>query len=229
MTDVTSLWADLLSEDDRTVISLGGYGKQRGWGDRPALIMVDPQWNYLGLDAPLPESLAKFPSGAGPRAWAGVPHTRRLLDAARAAGIPIIFTQLIQRNLELDTFQAKADRPRDSYLAGHQGVEFVPELAPQPGELVVEKQFASVFWHTPLLSYLVKLGIDTLLFAGGTTSGCLRSAVVDAATNSFRPIVVADCCFDRLEISHRVALLDIWLKYGDVIESTEAIAHLSGR
>lgn len=229
MTDVTSLWSDLLSDDDRTVIALGGYGKRRGWGEKPALILVDPQWNYLGLDAPLPESLRTFPSGAGQRAWKAVPTIRRLLDAARAAAIPVIFTQLVQRNLALDTFQDKADRPRDSYLIGHKGVEFIPELAPQPGELVIEKQFASVFWHTPLLSYLVKLGVDTLIFAGGTTSGCLRSAVVDAATNSFRPVVVADCCFDRLDISHRVALLDIWLKYGDVVTSDEAISHLSSR
>ncbi|MCL4425909.1 MAG: isochorismatase family protein [Firmicutes bacterium] len=228
MADITTIWAGLLTEEDREVIALGGYGKPRGCGRRPALLMIDPQWNYVGENAPAAESLRVFPSSVGRRAWEAVPATCRLLDSARAAGIPVIYTRMVQKDLRFDPFQDKADRKRDSYLEGHRGVEFIPELAPRPGELVIDKRFASVFWGTPVLSYLVRLGVDTLLFAGGTTSGCVRSAVVDAVTNSFRAVVVADCCFDRISVSHRVALLDIWLKYGDVLWCEDAVNYLQG-
>src|SRR5579884_4285829 len=85
----------------------------------------------------------------------------------------------------------------------------VAEIAPAPGDLVLAKPGPSAFFGTALLAHLIQRGIDTLLVAGCTTSGCVRATVVDAASYGFRVSVVEECVFDRFEISHHVALFDL--------------------
>jgi len=93
---------------------------------------------------------------------------------------------------------------------------------------VLRKAKPSAFFGTPLLSYLIELGIDTLLVMGGVTSGCVRATVVDAFSNNYRVGLVIDGTFDRYEASHKVNVFDMHAKYADVISAEEAVAYLTG-
>ena len=93
----------------------------------------------------------------------------------------------------------------------------------------MRKPGPSAFFGTPLLPYLVQHGVDTLVIAGGTTSGCVRATTVDAATLGFRVGVVEEGVFDRFEISHNVALFDLNAKYADVMTLDQIETYLGER
>jgi maleamate amidohydrolase len=76
------------------------------------------------------------------------------------------------------------------------------------------------------VSHLNELDVDTLIVAGTTTSGCVRASVVDAASYNYYVGVVEECCFDRFDVSHRVSLMDMHAKYGEVIDLTRAQEYL---
>jgi len=97
------------------------------------------------------------------------------------------------------------------------------ELAPKDGELVVYKKRASAFFGTPLPAFLNELKVDSLFMAGESTSGCLRSSVVEAWSFGYSVAVVGDCSFDRHPLSHEVNLLDMHLKYATVVDLDEAL------
>ncbi|MBC7334789.1 MAG: isochorismatase family protein [Clostridia bacterium] len=221
------IWEDKLSDTDRLVITRGGYGKSRGLGERPLLLIIDVQYNYVGEDLPIAEQLDRWPSGGGAVAWQAVRHIATLREAARQAGIPIFYSRNVQKQtLAFDLFQTKTVRDQSKYLEGRPETQIVKELEPAPGELVIDKSYASLFYGTPFLSYLVKLRVDTLLITGGSTSGCVRATAVDAATRNFNVAVVEECVYDRIELSHKASLLDLWMKYCDVISLEEALHYL---
>ncbi len=95
------------------------------------------------------------------------------------------------------------------------------------GDLVVDKSYASAFYGTPMVSYLNGLGVDSILMTGGVTSGCVRATIIDAISRNYNVAVIEDCVFDRIEISHKVSLLDMWMKYCDVISLKEALEYLT--
>jgi maleamate amidohydrolase len=99
-------------------------------------------------------------------------------------------------------------------------------LQPADDELVITKQYPSAFFGTSLASTLKGMGVDTLIITGVTTSGCIRATCVDAMSNGFIPIVVADACGDRHEAPHEANLFDMNAKYADVVGETEAIEYL---
>lgn len=223
---MNALWDDILSDTDREVIRRAGYGRPRGLGRRPAFVLIDAQYNYFGADRPILEQLGEWPSGVGEAAWRALPRLARLLAAARAAGVPVIYTRQVQTDLAFDGFAAKTTRDGANYLEGAPGVRIVAELAPRPGEPVVDKRYASAFYGTPLTSLLIRLRVDTLIVAGGTTSGCVRAFCVDAVSRGFDVGVVADAVFDRIAASHKATLLDLWMKYCDLLTTEEAARHL---
>lgn len=226
--DATTIWDEILTATDREVIRRAGYGRPRGLGKRPALVLIDAQYNYLGADRPILDQLKEWPSGVGDAAWRAVPRIQGLLAAARGAGAPVIFTRQVQKDLAFDGFAAKARRDGTNYLEGAMGTRIVAELAPLPGEPVVDKGYASAFYGTPLLSILIQLRADTLIVAGGTTSGCVRAFCVDAVSRGFRVGVAADAVFDRIRVSHQAALLDLWMKYCDLLTAEAAVGYLAG-
>src|SRR5688572_5628501 len=97
------------------------------------------------------------------------------------------------------------------------GNEIVAEVAPLPGDVVIHKGASSAFLGTPLTMLLRDLGVDTVVCCGETTSGCVRATVVDASSLRFHVAVVAECCFDRTQMSHHVSLFDMDQKYADVV------------
>ena len=221
------IWDDVISERDRAVIEKGCWGKSRGLGTSPCLMIIDPQYNYVGEDKPVLEQQDQWPTGCGAEAWAGIRKIKKLNEVARSKKIPIVYTRQVQRKtLAFDGFARKADRKSESFLEGHKGTEIVDEIAPQGGDLVVDKSYSSAFYGTPMVSYLNGLGVDTILMTGGTTSGCLRATTVDAISRNYNVAVIEDCVFDRIEISHKVSLFEMWMKYCDVISLEEALEYL---
>lgn len=220
-------WEDALTEADRIVIEKGGYGKPRGLGSAPCLMIIDPQYNYVGADKPITEQLDEWPSGGGERAWAAIRNIQVLLDLARKADIPVIFTRNVQKKtVRFDAFARKTARDQTAYVEGHRGTQIVDELKPLEHELVVDKSYASVFYGTPIETYLVQLRVDTLIIVGGSSSGCVRATAVDGVTRGWNVAVVEECTYDRIELSHKAALLDLWMKYCDVIKLEDAKAYL---
>lgn len=214
-------WDALLSETDRRVIENGGYGKPRGLGRRPVLMVIDCQYNYIGDDRPVDDQQDRWPAGGGSAAWAAVRTISDIVQSVRGAGVPVIFTRNVQKKtLRFDSFSAKSTWDKSRTLDGDPGTEIVAELAPELEDIVVDKSYASAFYGTPLATYLVGLEADTLVMTGVSTGGCVRATVVDAVTRGYRAAVVADAVADRIDVSHKVALLDMWMKYADLTDST---------
>ncbi len=217
------IWEELLTEADKLVIERGGYGKSRGLGKKPLLLIIDPQYNYMGENVPIEEQLHKYPSGGGQAAWATVDNVKELKALADELDIPTIYTRNVQKkSIQFDSFALKANRDNSNYVDGMPGTMIIEELLPTEKDIVVDKCYASAFFGTPLISYLVKLGVDSLIVVGGSTSGCVRATIVDAVTHNFNVAIIEDAVYDRIELSHKAALLDLWMKYCDVL-STEDI------
>ncbi len=227
--DVTKIWDDLLTPTDRAVIENAGFGKRRGFGSSPVLVMIDCQYNYIGADKPITEQQDEYPGGGGEGAWRAIRIIEGLLGIARTIDIPILYTRNVQkRTIRFDSFAGKSTWDHSKTLEDAPGSRIVAEIAPRAEDFVIDKSYASAFYGTPLVNYLVGLKVDTLVMTGVSTSGCVRATAVDGVTRGFNVAVVADGTADRIEASHKVALLDLWMKYADVISSDEAAEYLNG-
>jgi len=225
-------WMQPLSDRDRKVLEALGHGARQGFGRRPALLVIDCNYDFCGAGpAPILEAISRWRNACGEHAWAAIKVIRRLLDASHTKGLPVFYSTNTRR---ADGFDAGSWRWKHAHERGQQGPriaradDIVDEIAPAPQDVVIQKTKPSVFFGTPLLSFLVDLKVDSLLVCGGTTSGCVRASVLDAFSNNLRCAVVADACFDRLETSHAINLVDMQAKYADVIASEEAVKFVQG-
>ncbi len=187
-------------------------------GRRPALLVVDFVRAYLEPGSPL---------------YAGVEDARaaavRLLAIARKAGIPVMHTNVAYEPGGADggvffrklPALASFERGRHPELAA-----FAEGLEPRPGEPVFTKQYASAFFGTRLAEALHERGVDTLLIAGLSTSGCVRASTVDACQHGFVPLVVREAVGDRHPAPHEASLFDLQAKYAEVISLAEAERYL---
>lgn len=220
------IWDRFLTEQDRAHTARQP-AVQRGLGQSPALLMVDLYWNAFG-DRPLPllEAIEEVPSSCGMAAWDALPHLRRLLETARGAGIPVVHVSGLAALPSWREERLVDGRGADERLRARQ-FEIVDDVAPIDGEVVLRKAAPSAFWGTPLAGHLNQLGVDSLIVAGETTSGCVRATVVDACSYRYPVTVVEECVFDRTEASHAINLFDMAQKYADVV-SVDAIAERLG-
>jgi maleamate amidohydrolase len=223
-------WDDVLTERDKQVFAAAGYGQRQGFGHRPAVIVVDVNYNFVGdVPEPILESIKIYRNSCGEEGWQGVYQIRTLLDAARAREVPIFYsTAPAQRTaLMAGRWHGKNSRGvEDFHSQAQDGNDIVREIAPQAGDMVILKDKPSVFFGTPLMSYLHELQVDTLLITGTTTSGCVRATVVDAFSYNFKVVVVEECVFDRGQTSHKINLFDMQAKYADVVPLKAALSYL---
>jgi maleamate amidohydrolase len=219
-------WDEILNAEDRWVVAHCGFGARRGFGSRPALAIIDAQYNFVGERKPARESMQVYPSGIGEKAWQAVDQIERLLQAARRQGIPVVYTRALRsdKDLVIDSFRKKRTPGATQILQGRpEGPEIVAPLAPHAGEVVLDKKYASAFFATPFEVLLRSLGVDTLIVTGFVTAGCIRATVVDAASYNYNVIIPEECVGDRIQISHQVNLLDMDLKYADVMPANEVL------
>ena len=210
-------WEPFLTERDREHDTLWGKKQLYGFGQKPALLLIDIYYSVLGFERlPLFESMQTWPGSTGLEGWAAVDKTAELLAVAREAGVPVVHIKGLRNGMK-PSVHCMPDMSHLSAEMRKKGDEIVAEVAPIDGELVIEKTAPSAFQGTPLQFHLTSLGIDTLIMCGETTSGCVRASAVDAATARYRVGVVSDCVFDRTEASHFMNLYDIHQKYADVV------------
>lgn len=196
-----------------------GLAGEIGFGRRPALLVVDLILGFTVPSSPLGSDLDRE-----------VAATRRLLDAARDAGAPVLFTTTVYGDGLRDAGLFPRKVPALGILVnGAEAVALDPRLGRRPEETLIAKKYASAFFGTALASELTALGVDTLVVCGATTSGCVRATVVDALQHGFRPIVPAECVGDRSPEAHEANLLDIQGKYGDVVTLERVLEYLGGQ
>jgi maleamate amidohydrolase len=193
-----------------------GYHHRLGFGERPALILVDFVQAYFEPSSPL---------------YAGVDDALasalRVLAAARVARVPVIFTNVVYHPGGADggIFYRKVPALK-SFERGNPLGAWPQGLRPAAGELVVSKQYPSAFFGTSLAATLASQRVDSLIITGLTTSGCVRATCVDACSSGFVPIVVREACGDRAEGPHEANLFDMSAKYADVVGEVETVDYL---
>jgi maleamate amidohydrolase len=195
-----------------------GFGTRIGWGERPALLVIDmarafcdPSYKVGCDQTPTVDAIA------------------RLLDASRAAALPVYFTTIAYRPDGQDggVFVKKIPSLIELQLDDPACTEIDPRIAPVDGEVVIEKKYASAFFGTTLAGMLVSRRVDTVVLAGCSTSGCIRATAIDAVSNGYRVIVPQEAVSDRAPGPHYANLFDIDAKYGDVVPIAEALEHLA--
>ena len=194
-----------------------GFHGRAGFGRRPALLVVDVNLGFTDPASPLVCELDEV-----------VAAIRRLLDEARRAAVPFVYTTVSYGEGDRVAAAAFIDKiPALLTLeAGSRWVEIDPRIAPQAGEPVLNKLFASAFFGTPLASLLAAAGCDSVIVTGASTSGCVRATVVDALQHGYRPVVPREAVGDRNPAAHEANLYDIDAKYGDVVSTDEVVGHL---
>lgn len=217
MIDTDTIWQDVLSDQDLLVIDKAKYRTRgaatfssRGEITSPALVIIDMQKLFVGDDVPILEAIATEMTMIGERGWRAMEAMQPLLTHCRAVKMPIIFAKMCPHN-----------RLNNDPL-----LDFVDSLHPQAGDIIVDKTTTSAFFNTNLDTLLKSKQVDSVILIGNSTSGCIRAAAVDAVQHGFSAIVPYDCVFDRIEASHKISLLDMWMKYATVISSTDLLVKL---
>ncbi|MEC3911491.1 isochorismatase family protein [Sphingobium sp. CR2-8] len=206
--------ADDLNENYR-----GAFDGALRFGSKPALLIVDVVVAYLTPGSPLYD----------PAFQVALESNERLVAAARAAGMPVIFTNVVYQPGGADggLFYRKVPA-LSAFQRGSAMGAFPDTLQPADADTIVSKQYASAFFGTSLASTLAAQGIDTLLITGFSTSGCVRATALDALQHGFVPFVVREACGDRHPAPHEANLFDLQAKYAEVVSEAKAIELIGG-
>jgi nicotinamidase-related amidase len=197
-----------------------------GFGARAAVVNVDFQQAYTRPDL--------FPVSAYVTDPDQIAHVNRISDAAREAGLPVVWTRVCYKpdGGDAGIWGTRTDTP-DSLQNIRMGSDrhaFDPRVRIDCDvDLVFDKRMPSAFHETPLQSYLIWHRVDTVIITGGSTSGCVRATAVDSLSRGYRTMVPVECVADKHESYHFANLTDLLLKYADVVSAAEVIEHLERR
>ena len=220
-------WDGIITDDEMKAYNAAGFGRKSGLGSKPALLIIDVQYRTVGTQPrPFWEAIKEFPTSCGEVGWSAVGNIEKLLRLFRANNWPVLYPYVSPKQ-GFDSGRLSDKVPAIMTIA-EKGYEFVAEVAPAPADILLPKKHPSAFFGTPLASYLINLGADTLVVTGCTTSGCVRGTVVDGFAYNFRIAVPHDAVYDRGQTSHAVNLFDMSQKYADVMSTAETIEALRG-
>ena len=196
-----------------------GYHAKQSWGQKPALILIDFANAYYDDSSPL---------FGGEGCEIALQNAAVLSNAARAANIPVIFTEVKYQPGGGDggAFYAKVPALK-VFDAGQETQRLAPPLKQHPTDIMVTKQYPSAFFGTSLDATLRHLKIDTLLLTGVTTSGCVRATCIDSISHGFVTLVVSDAVGDRADGPHQANLFDMSAKYADLLTTQDAIKYFN--
>ncbi len=225
-----AIWDDIITDRDKLVYKGSGMGARKsGFGNKLALVIIDVNYNWVG-DRPEPvlESIKRYPYSCGEEGWKSVGHIADLLKVAREKKVTVAYSTAMEKRNDVYAggWLRKSGRSAEASKIP-MGSEIVREIAPRQEDIVIYKTKPSIFFGTPFMSFLNLIGVDTLLFCGGTTSGCVRASVIDAFSYNFRVSVIEECVFDRGQASHKINLFDMNSKYADVVSVAEVKEHMA--
>jgi len=223
---ITEIWRKIFSSEELEVFASSGHGEDMGSPGPVAIVVIDVNHHFAG-DRPEPilESIKRWPYSCGEAGWEAASQIESVLRVGRDSGIPIIYTTGVPpnaRSIGPGRWKEKGSRSLMTLETLAAGQEILRSIAPQDGDIVLEKEKPSAFFGTPLASLLIDKRIRSMLVCGATTSGCVRATVVDAFSLNYYVAVVAEATFDRSPTSHAVNLFDMSQKYCDVIDIPEA-------
>ncbi|HZW55406.1 MAG TPA: isochorismatase family protein [Nitrososphaerales archaeon] len=207
-------YSGVIPESDLEGYRKAGFGKRMGFGKKPCIIVIDLTYGFVD-----PKNLLAH----GSMGFEAVKNLVPLLEKARSRGVPIIYTtglNSISNTMPIGISRKVVVNPRPGEN------DIVEEIKPHAQDIVVPKGKASIFFGTTILTYLNRNGIDTLIIAGATTSGCVRGTVVEAASYDYYVVIPEECVADRAEVPHKVNLFDMEMKYADVIPTSEVLSYL---
>ena len=214
-------WKDIVNEEILEIYE--AYKRDLFVGPRPAILAIDLYKKaYQGGDRPVREVNRQFSGSCGENAWKAIDPTQKMFAAARRAGVPVIYTTRHADTAGVHSTNRRMGRETENLYAIQEGLE------PEPGELVIYKERASGFFGTPLVAHLRRMGVESLIICGESTSGCVRASTVDAYSYGFHNTLVEECTYDRSMLSHKVNLFNLHHKYADVMHVADVIAHLDG-
>lgn len=196
-----------------------------GFGNRLAVLNVDFQQAYTRPDL--------FPKTAYVTDPDQIDWVNRISALARSKAMPVIWSRV---GYQADAGDAGVWGTRTDTPDSLQNIKydserhaFDPRCAIDPADMTFTKRMPSMFFETPLASYLTWRGVDTVVVTGGSTSGCVRATAVDALSHGYRAIVPEECVADKHESYHYANLTDLQLKYADVTSAQEVIDWLEAR
>ena len=204
-------------KEDEEFFRQRGFGIKIGFGERPALIIIDMLKGFTDPTMPLGANLDTQIEAQKP-----------LLKVAHERDIPVIFSTVMYEEAEAKDAGLWGIKMKGSLTltAGSEAVKVDPRLGMQPKDILLVKKYASCFFGTDLVPRLNSRRVDTLIITGCTTSGCVRATAVDAVQNGFRPVVVREAVGDRSAAAHEQSLFDLNAKYADVVSLDETLQYL---
>jgi len=221
-------WEGIISQEEMERYRLAGFGRPSGMGKKPALLIIDVQYRTVGTSPkPFFEAVKEYSTSCGDVAWEAVRHIQKLLKLFRDNNLPVLYPHVAPK-LSYDAGRLAAKVPSIMDIP-EKGYQFVEEVAPRQGDILIPKRHPSAFFATSMASYLVDLGVDTLFMTGCTTSGCVRASTVDAFSYNWRVVIPQECVYDRSPVAHAVNLFDMAQKYADVLPVEEAIQQLEAK
>ena len=206
----------MISDDE--LFRQRGFGRTIGFGESPAIIVIDLIGAFTNPEMPLGAPLDNV-----------IEQTRMILDIARVRGLPIFYTSIAYEEVDLRDAGIWASKMEGlmTLRAGTPEVEVDPRLGRKSAEALIFKKYASAFYGTDLSTRLNTLRVDTLVITGCTTSGCVRATAVDALQGGFRPIIAKEAVGDRSAAAHNQSLFDLQAKYADVMSVEEVLKSLA--
>ena len=199
-----------------TYRDIGYEATEIGFGERPGILVVDLQ---VGFTDP------RFPLGGRPLVRRAVDNAARVLAAARRANLPVANCYT--------AYGSGRDKPywkigpvRESFYEGDPCTEMEPRTAAPDYDYILRKSAPSIFFQTPVASFLTRNRVDTTIVMGCMTSGCIRASVVDSFSNGYRTMVPEDCVGDAEEGPHRDNLRDVGRRYADIVSAGRVLDYI---